>query len=154
MSQERFVHINEMRVSGNTASCGQQWIKTIKHHHMDDAQQAFRIQCMQVLATTFSDTAVDFRKIDYNRPTAIILGNKHDGVSQQGIDAADQLYHYPYDRHGTVTQCLSCFGTGDVLNEKAENCDWHVWHTKAGLSILPEDFIRARPPYLLQGLPA
>lgn len=80
----------EMRVSGNTASGSQQWVKTIKHYHMDDAQQAFRAQNMQVLATTFSETAVDFREIDYTRPTAIILGNERDGVSQEGIAAADQ----------------------------------------------------------------
>ncbi|NRD72221.1 tRNA (guanosine(18)-2'-O)-methyltransferase TrmH [Shewanella sp. VB17] len=80
----------EMRVSGNTASGSQQWVNTIKHYHMDDAQQAFHAQGMQILATTFSATAVDFRDIDYTRPTAIILGNEHDGVSQEGIAAADQ----------------------------------------------------------------
>ena len=80
----------EMRVSGNTASGSQQWVKTVKHYHMDDAQQALRAQGMQILATTFSDSAVDFRDIDYTRPTAIILGNEHDGVSPEGIAAADQ----------------------------------------------------------------
>ncbi|BAJ04051.1 tRNA (guanosine(18)-2'-O)-methyltransferase TrmH [Shewanella violacea] len=80
----------EMRVSGNTASGSQQWVKTIKHYHMDDAVQAFRAQDMQILATNFSADAVDFREIDYTRPTVIILGNEHDGVSPEGIAAADQ----------------------------------------------------------------
>ncbi|QFU24810.1 tRNA (guanosine(18)-2'-O)-methyltransferase TrmH [Shewanella eurypsychrophilus] len=80
----------EMRVSGNTASGSQQWVKTIKHYHMDEAQQAFRTQNMQILATNFSEDAVDFREIDYTRPTAIILGNERDGVSAEGIAAADQ----------------------------------------------------------------
>jgi len=78
----------EMRVSGNTASGSQQWVNTIKHYHMDDAQQEFYAQGMLILATTFSETAVDFRDIDYTRPTAIILGNEHDGVSSEGIAAA------------------------------------------------------------------
>ncbi|AQS38456.1 SpoU rRNA methylase family protein [Shewanella psychrophila] len=85
----------EMRVSGNTASGSQQWVKTIKHYHMDDAQQAFRAQGMQILATNFSEDAVDFREIDYTRPTAIILGNEHDGVSLEGIAAADQQIIIP-----------------------------------------------------------
>ncbi|QDO86145.1 tRNA (guanosine(18)-2'-O)-methyltransferase TrmH [Shewanella psychropiezotolerans] len=80
----------EMRVSGNTASGSQQWVKTIKHYHMHDAEAAFRAQGMQILATNFSEDAVDFRDIDYTRPTAIILGNEHDGVSPEGIAAADQ----------------------------------------------------------------
>ncbi|WP_076415202.1 tRNA (guanosine(18)-2'-O)-methyltransferase TrmH [Shewanella sp. UCD-KL12] len=80
----------EMRVSGNTASGSQQWVKTIKHNHMAEAEQAFRAQDMQILATNFSENAVDFREIDYTRPTAIILGNERDGVSAEGIEAADQ----------------------------------------------------------------
>lgn len=80
----------DMRVSGNTASGSQQWVKTIKHDHMDEAQAQFRAQGMQILATNFSESAVDFREIDYTRPTAIILGNERDGVSPEGIAAADQ----------------------------------------------------------------
>ncbi|MCG9729558.1 tRNA (guanosine(18)-2'-O)-methyltransferase TrmH [Shewanella sp. Isolate13] len=80
----------EMRVSGNTASGSQQWVKTCVHHSMKDAISDFRGKDMQILATTFSDTAVDFREIDYTRPTAIILGNERDGVSPEGIASADQ----------------------------------------------------------------
>ncbi|MFT5790143.1 MAG: tRNA (guanosine-2'-O-)-methyltransferase [Shewanella sp.] len=80
----------EMRVSGNTASGSQQWVKTQVHHTMAHAVEEFRRQDMQILATTFSPTAVDFREIDYTRPTAIILGNERDGVSAEGIAAADQ----------------------------------------------------------------
>jgi len=80
----------EMRVSGNTASGSQQWVKSKAHHHMDDAIAEFRRQDMQILATNFSDSAIDFRDIDYTRPTAIILGNERDGVSPEGIASADQ----------------------------------------------------------------
>ena len=80
----------EMRVSGNTASGSQQWVKSKAHHKMSDAVAEFRRQDMQILATNFSATAVDFREIDYTRPTAIILGNERDGVSPEGITSADQ----------------------------------------------------------------
>ena len=80
----------EMRVSGNTASGSQQWVKSKAHNKMSDAVAEFRRQDMQILATNFSETAVDFREIDYTRPTAIILGNERDGVSPEGIASADQ----------------------------------------------------------------
>lgn len=80
----------EMRVSGNTASGSQQWVKSKAHNKMSDAVAEFRRQDMQILATNFSKTAVDFREIDYTRPTAIILGNERDGVSPEGIASADQ----------------------------------------------------------------
>ncbi|MDO6774092.1 tRNA (guanosine(18)-2'-O)-methyltransferase TrmH [Shewanella sp. 3_MG-2023] len=81
---------NSLWVSGNTASGSQQWVNTVNHRNFDDANKQFKAQKMQVLATTFSDTAVDFREIDYTRPTAIIMGNERDGVSPEAIEAADQ----------------------------------------------------------------
>ncbi|WP_298771323.1 tRNA (guanosine(18)-2'-O)-methyltransferase TrmH [uncultured Shewanella sp.] len=80
----------EMRVSGNTASGSQQWVNTVKHHHMSEAVSTFRAKDMQILATNFSETAKDFREIDYTRPTVVLLGNERDGVSEEGIASADQ----------------------------------------------------------------
>ncbi|OEG73844.1 tRNA (guanosine(18)-2'-O)-methyltransferase TrmH [Shewanella colwelliana] len=80
----------EMRVSGNTASGSQQWVKTIKHYHMSEAAEQFKAQDMQVLATNFSNTAVDFRDVDYTKPTVVIMGNERDGVSDEGLAIADQ----------------------------------------------------------------
>ncbi|WP_434931009.1 tRNA (guanosine(18)-2'-O)-methyltransferase TrmH [Shewanella sp. HL-SH5] len=80
----------QMRVSGNTASGSQQWVKTIVHDNMSQAASQFTAQGMQVLATNFSDTAVDFRDIDYTKPTVIIMGNERDGVSDEGLAIADQ----------------------------------------------------------------
>lgn len=77
-------------VSGNTASGSQQWVNTVNHRTFDDANKIFKQQNMQVLSTTFSDTAVDFREIDYTRPTAIVMGNEHDGVSQEAIESSEQ----------------------------------------------------------------
>lgn len=45
---------------------------------------------MQVLATHLSDKAVDFREIDYTRPTCIIMGQEKTGISQDAIALADQ----------------------------------------------------------------
>lgn len=45
---------------------------------------------MQVLVTNLSDTAVDFREIDYTKPTAIVLGGEKNGISKQALELADQ----------------------------------------------------------------
>lgn len=80
----------EMRVSGNTASGSQQWVNTIKHYHMAEAAELFNLQGMQILATNFSETAVNFREVDYTKPTVVIIGNERDGVSDEGLAIADQ----------------------------------------------------------------
>ena len=45
---------------------------------------------MQILVTNLSDTAVDFREIDYTKPTAIILGQEKFGASDIALAMADQ----------------------------------------------------------------
>ena len=77
-------------VSGNTSSGSHRWVNTIKHVTYQEAFEQFKAQGMQILATTFSDTAVDFREADYTKPTVIVLGNERDGVSPEAIASADQ----------------------------------------------------------------
>ena len=79
----------DMRVSGNTASGSQQWVQVKKHFTPDEAIADLKQQSMQILVTNFSSKAIDFREIDYTKPTALVMGNERDGVSQEMIAAAD-----------------------------------------------------------------
>lgn len=45
---------------------------------------------MQILATHLSDNAVDFREIDYTRPTCILMGQEKTGITQEALALADQ----------------------------------------------------------------
>lgn len=45
---------------------------------------------MQILATHLSDKAIDFREIDYTKPTAILLGREKTGISEHALALADQ----------------------------------------------------------------
>jgi tRNA (guanosine-2'-O-)-methyltransferase len=40
---------------------------------------------MQILATHLSDKAVDFREIDYTRPTCILMGQEKTGITQEAL---------------------------------------------------------------------
>lgn len=48
-----------------------------------------------ILAAHPSDDAIDFRELDYTGPTAILLGTERDGLSAEGIAAADRLVAIP-----------------------------------------------------------
>ncbi len=45
---------------------------------------------MQVLVTNLSPNAVDFREIDYTKPTAIIMGQEKFGATAEALALADQ----------------------------------------------------------------
>ena len=55
-----------------------------------DAVGYLKGQGMQILATNLSDTSVDFREIDYTRPTCILMGQEKTGITQEALALADQ----------------------------------------------------------------
>jgi len=80
----------EMEVRGGSAAGSQNWVKVHNYHKTADAIAALKQQNMQVLVTNLSATAVDFRDIDYTKPTAIILGQEKFGASEVALELADQ----------------------------------------------------------------
>lgn len=80
----------QMRVSGGSAAGSQNWIDVHNYSDTEDAIAKLKSQGMQVLVTNLSDTAVDFREIDYTKPTAIILGQEKFGASEKALAMADQ----------------------------------------------------------------
>lgn len=79
-----------MRVSGGSAAGSQNWIDVHNYTKTEDAITELKKQNMQVLVTNLSQTSVDFREIDYTKPTAIILGQEKFGASEQALALADQ----------------------------------------------------------------
>nr|WP_086938418.1 tRNA (guanosine(18)-2'-O)-methyltransferase TrmH [Thaumasiovibrio occultus] len=79
----------EMRTLANTSAGSRNWVHVDTHDTIDDAVSHFKAEGMQVLATNLSDRAVDFRQIDYTKPTVVILGNEKQGISQHALSLAD-----------------------------------------------------------------
>ncbi len=63
---------------------------------------------MQILATHLSDNAVDFREIDYTRPTCILMGQEKTGITQEALAPGGSGHHHTDDRHGAVAECFRC----------------------------------------------
>ncbi|ENA1774592.1 tRNA (guanosine(18)-2'-O)-methyltransferase TrmH [Yersinia ruckeri] len=80
----------EMYTLLSAAAGSNSWVQVKTHPDIGDAVQHFKSQGMQILATHLSDKAVDFREIDYTRPTCILMGQEKTGISKQALVLADQ----------------------------------------------------------------
>nr|WP_136251250.1 tRNA (guanosine(18)-2'-O)-methyltransferase TrmH [Ningiella ruwaisensis] len=78
-----------------TAMGAQIWVKTHTHKSTEAAITHLKNQGMQVLVTHLDDTAVDFRQIDYTKPTTIILGQEKHGATDEAVALADQSIIVP-----------------------------------------------------------
>ncbi len=79
-----------MRENFRAAKGSQNWVNLHQYDSIQDAMSVLRVKGMQILATHLSPRAVDFREIDYTRPTAIIFGAEKHGISQTALEMADQ----------------------------------------------------------------
>ena len=79
-----------MRMNNHAAKGSHYWVRVDHHDTIGEAVSTLRGQGMQILATHLSDRAVDFREIDYTRPTAILFGAEKHGISAEALALADQ----------------------------------------------------------------
>ncbi|MFB0975257.1 MAG: tRNA (guanosine(18)-2'-O)-methyltransferase TrmH [Tolumonas sp.] len=80
----------ELRENNRAAKGSHNWVKLHRHDTTAQAISALKQQNMQILATNLSSRAVDFREIDYTRPTAILFGAEKYGISAEALALADQ----------------------------------------------------------------
>ncbi|OLQ86585.1 tRNA (guanosine(18)-2'-O)-methyltransferase TrmH [Vibrio ponticus] len=81
---------DKMRTLTHTSAGARNWVEVDNHRTIEEAVTELKAQGMQILVTNLSDSAVDFRQIDYTKPTAIILGSEKVGASEQAKKLADQ----------------------------------------------------------------
>ena len=89
-----------MRIARGTSMGSQRWVRVRRHPDVDHAIDELSDQGLQVYAAHLSDTAVDFRDIDYTRPTAVLLGTEREGVSDHAAARVDG--HIQVPMHGMV----------------------------------------------------
>lgn len=72
-----------------TSAGTRKWIRVHRHATVGQAIDHLHGQGFRVLAAHPSPDAVDFRDVDFTRPTAVMMGAELDGVSDEGLALAD-----------------------------------------------------------------
>lgn len=99
---------SRMRTMASAAAGSNSWVQVKTHRTIGDAVAHLKGQGMQILATHLSDNAVDFREIDYTRPTCILMGQEKTGITQEALATGGSGHHHSDDRHGAVAECFRC----------------------------------------------
>jgi len=81
---------SRMRTMASAAAGSNSWVQVKTHPTIVEAVAHLKSQGMQILATHLSDKAVDFREIDYTRPTCVLMGQEKTGITQQALELADK----------------------------------------------------------------
>ncbi|NTU58415.1 MAG: tRNA (guanosine(18)-2'-O)-methyltransferase TrmH [Chlorobiaceae bacterium] len=84
-----------IRTRQNTAAGASKWVKVNLGDSVVPICSNLRQEGMQILVATFRPDAVDFRSIDYTKPTAIIVGEELTGPSEDALRMADRCVYIP-----------------------------------------------------------
>lgn len=92
------VHVVPTRDFGpvrGTAKGSSRYVRVARHDTLDDALRVLEADGLAIVAAHPSADAVDFRALDYTRPSAILLGTELEGLSVEAVEAADRCVAIP-----------------------------------------------------------
>lgn len=79
----------------NTAGGTHKWVSVLKHDSIDTAVDHLHADGLSVIAAHPGPHAVDFRRLDYTRPTCFVLGSELEGLSARALKLADHQVSIP-----------------------------------------------------------
>lgn len=82
-------HVAEYEVQNGISKGAGKWMQTKEFPNMESAIKNAQNEGMQVLAAHYTEQAVDYRSIDYTKPTALIMGQEGWGISNHTAELVD-----------------------------------------------------------------
>lgn len=79
----------------HTSQGAEKWVDLRVHETTQAACQLLHEQEFVILGAHLSDQAVDYREVDYTKPTALLIGTESFGVSDDGLRWVDQEIMIP-----------------------------------------------------------
>ena len=80
----------DFRTFRSTAMGSQRWVEIQRHPDVTHAVAPLRAEGFQVVVAHRCGTSVDYREVDYTRPTAILMGAEKQGPSDTALALADR----------------------------------------------------------------
>lgn len=86
---------DRLAIHWNTSQGAEKWVKVQAHETVEAACSYLRGKGMQLLAAHLSEDAIDYREVDFTRPTALMVGTELYGVSERALSFSDRQVMIP-----------------------------------------------------------
>jgi tRNA (guanosine-2'-O-)-methyltransferase len=86
---------DELRKHWRTSQGAEKWMRIRTHGNTQEACEHLNLKGFNLVAAHLSDAAIDYKSIDYTRPTAVVLGSELFGVSETTLSFIDQQINIP-----------------------------------------------------------
>jgi len=106
-------HEKDQKLNDNITMGAHNWVF---HEYINDIEEFYKeMKDYQIVVTALDEDSVDFREVDYTKPTLIVLGNEVNGVSKESLKYATKKVIIPM--HGMTQSLNVSVSTGIILYE-------------------------------------
>lgn len=109
-----------------TSGSARKWVDSERHKDSISLKRSLKERGFQILATSFGPSATPLRKWSFLQPTAVILGNEHDGVTDELLSLADGELYIPM--HGLIQSFNVSVAAAIILAEAARQREDAGWY--------------------------
>jgi len=103
------------KINESVTQGAHKWLFVEDTEEPEELVKRFKREGYQVVATLLSEDSVDFRSVDYTKPTLLVVGNEREGVSESLARLADRRIVIPMV--GMVRSLNVSVATGVILYE-------------------------------------
>ena len=90
-----------LKISRPASGGNRKWLPVHKHRTLADALAHLKGRGLRVLAAHPTPDALPFREVDYTLPTALLIGNEDNGLTEEALTGADAVVTIPMEGMGT-----------------------------------------------------
>jgi tRNA (guanosine-2'-O-)-methyltransferase len=83
------------RIGRKSSSSANKWLDCRRHTSVTDCYASLREEGFRIYATRLGGSTASLYELDLSRPSALVFGNEHRGVSPEAAQMADGNFHIP-----------------------------------------------------------
>ena len=83
------------KIGKKSSASAFKWVEREKYSSVEECYKQLRAEGFKIYASSISDDAVDFFKLNLTKKIAIVFGNEHRGISEQAALLADKKFVIP-----------------------------------------------------------
>ena len=83
------------RIGRKSSSSANKWLDCRRHTSVADCYALLREEGFRIYATRLGGGSASLYDLDLSRPSALVFGNEHRGVSGEAAEGADGIFHIP-----------------------------------------------------------
>lgn len=83
------------KIGKKSSASAFKWVEKEKVSSVNECYESLKGEGFMIYASSISDDAIDFYKLDFKKKIAIVFGNEHRGVSDEAAKLADKKFKIP-----------------------------------------------------------